>query len=114
MLTNEIRQNGLGTSALLFTCLNSTALLGLRPNAPDRDRTCDLRFRNPTPKITKPAINQSETHDAENVLARRWALLAQNDSRLPDLIDGWAKLPDAMRDAVVHIVIAASKPLDSV
>ena len=47
-------------------------------------------------------------------MARRWALLAQNDGRLADLIDGWAKLPDAMRDAVVHIVIAASKPVESV
>ena len=69
----------------------------------------EQRFCKPSISITNRRQNQSNSDTSENVLARRWALLAQNDSRLADLIDGWAKLPDAMRDAVVHMVSAAGK-----
>ena len=48
-------------------------------------------------------------HDTENVLARRWALLAQKDVRLAELIDAWAGLSHAMREAITAIVLAATK-----
>ena len=74
----------------------------------------EQRFCKPLHETTKPLINQPNSDTAETVLARRWALWAQTDSRLIDLIDGWSKLPDAIRDAVVHMVVAASKPFESV
>ena len=72
-------------------------------------RTHESRICNPLPEITKPLINQPVTHAAKNVLARRWALLAQQDARLAELIDAWAGLSHAMRQAITATVLAATK-----
>ena len=68
-----------------------------------------LRIANAPHNSPKLLINKPETHDAETVLARRWALLAQKDARLAELIDGWAGLSHAMREAIAAIVLASGE-----
>ena len=67
-----------------------------QPSAPETDALS-----------AQPLNSQALTTDSENVLARRWALLAQKDARLGALIDGWASLSEPMKDAVAGMVLAA-------
>jgi len=46
--------------------------------------------------------------NAEINLARRWALLTQNDSRLAAMVDGWERLTESMKEAITSIVRAAA------
>ena len=60
-------------------------------------------------EITKPAINQHETHGATEPMARNGALSAQKDARLTALIDGWEALPEALKAGIFAMVNTAGK-----
>jgi hypothetical protein len=60
-----------------------------------------LRIANAPTKITKPLINQPETHDAIEPMARNGALLAQKDARLGALADCWGNLPENVKKAIL-------------
>lgn len=74
-------------------------------------RACilDRWTNNPSPKITKPLINQPETHDVESTMARNGALLPQKDARLAELAEAWPSLPEALRAGIVAMVQAAGR-----
>ena len=84
-------------------------ILACGKNAPGRSRTCNLRFRRPTPQVTKPLINQPETHSDKDRMARNGALLAQKDARLAELADRWESLPEALKAGIFAMVKAAVK-----
>ena len=86
------------------SCDNQGDLL----KADGESRTRNLRFTKPLHEITKPLINQPELHGAESVLARRWALSAQKDARLAELIDRWDSLPEALRQGIFAMVKAVN------
>ena len=51
----------------------------------------------------KTIDNRHQAHNAESVLARRWALSAQKDARLGALIDAWPGLPEHVRSAILTL-----------
>ena len=61
-------------------------------------------------EITKPLINQHETHGADDRMARHGALLAQNaDENLAAVIAAWPSLPEALRAGILAMVRAGVK-----
>ncbi|MGC9258578.1 MAG: hypothetical protein ACP5I8_00665 [Phycisphaerae bacterium] len=63
-----------------------------------------LRIANAPTKVTKPLINQHETHGANEPMARNGALSAQKDARLGALIDAWDTLPEAIKAGIAAMV----------
>ena len=51
----------------------------------------------------KTIDNQHRTHDAESVLARRWAHLVQDDGRLATVIESWPDLPGHIQSAILTL-----------
>ena len=68
-----------------------------------------MRFTKPLHEITKPPINQHETHGADDRMARNGALLPQNDARLAELVKAWPSLPEDLRAGIVAMVRAGVK-----
>ena len=54
-------------------------------------------------EITKPPINQHETHGADDRMARSGALSAQKDTRLAELADCWDKLSENQKAALLTL-----------
>ncbi len=79
--------------------------------APDRDRTCDLRFRKPFAQNQKP-LNLAENLEAENSsaeLALKIEPKTAPDSAIADedlrqLIDRWPSLAPAIRRGILAMV----------
>ena len=72
-------------------------------------RTCNLRFTKPLHEITKPPINQRETHRAMEPMAHSGAL-PLHDTRLDDLVKAWPILPEAIKAGIAALVQAAKAP----
>ena len=79
-------------------------------NGDDGTRTRNHRIDNPVPQITKPLINQHETHGAKEAMARHGALSMQNDDRLDELVKAWPALPEAIKAGIAALVQAAKAP----
>jgi hypothetical protein len=56
------------------------------------------------PEITIPAKNQHKTHDAQDHMALRGALLAHNALSLEVLIKNWENLPEPIKAAIMAMV----------
>jgi|GEM_PF-6569741 len=76
-------------------------------NAPDRTRTCNLRFRSPMPEFHKDLSKQELTENGENDFARNFAILQQHPE-LKSLIERWEKIPETTRG----LIMAAIKGID--
>ncbi len=66
-----------------------------------------MRFTKPLHEITKPPINQHETHGADDRMARHGALSLQDDARLDELVKAWPSLPEPIKAGIVALVQAA-------
>ena len=89
--------------ALLISCSKFSCSIGPAAQCARRESNLQPSASEADATVHKPLDPVGNCDSPENVLARRWALLAQKDARLTALISAWPSLPDHVQAAIVTL-----------